>query len=737
MTRFALPPLLLVALGLTGARSAEPAYFELPITAEDRAHWAFVSPKRPPVPAGEANPIDAFIRAKLAAKKLTPAPEADRATLLRRLTFDLHGLPPTPAESDAFLKDTSANALEKVVDRLLASPHYGERWAQHWLDVVRFAESNGFEMDGERPHAWKYRDFVIKSFNADKPYDRFLTEQLAGDLLAKDKAGAEAEQLWVATGMHRCGPIQVVAGNVDSAENRQEQLTEMVNGVGAAVLGLTLGCARCHDHKFDPVSQGDYYRMQAFFAGAKYRDVDFSTKAERDAFNKAKAEVMAKAAPLKAKVSKLDAPYRAKVREAKIAKLPALQKVAVLAPADQRTAEQKKLAKDAEQVLKVTWDEVLAVMSAADLATRAGWKAEIHKFDDLLLPPPSAAWAISADKSAPPTHVLKRGDVSRKLSVVPPGVVRVAAVAGVESPKNRLDLAKWLTDPKHPLTARVMVNRLWQHHFRRGLVGTPNDFGLRGEKPTHPALLDWLAVELAAGEKPWSLKRIHKLMVMSKTYRQASDTPPSAEATAADPDNKLLWRMDRRRLEAEAVRDALLTASGQLNRATYGRSVRVPLEKEVYDLLFTEGEPDGLWPVTPDVAQHTRRSIYLFGKRNVRQPLLEAFDQPDTLGPCAARGVSIFAPQALILMNGPVAREAAATLAEAVSKLKTPGDRISAIYTRALGRPPRPAEAKIAADFLTAQAELLRREKKPDPDRAALADLCLAVFNLNEFVYVK
>jgi len=737
VTRCALPPLLLVALGLTGARSAEPAYFELPITAEDRAHWAFVSPKRPPVPAGEANPIDAFIRAKLAAKKLTPAPEADRATLLRRLTFDLHGLPPTPAESDAFLKDTSANAWEKVVDRLLASPHYGERWAQHWLDVVRFAESNGFEMDGERPHAWKYRDFVIKSFNADKPYDRFLTEQLAGDLLAKDKAGAEAEQLWVATGMHRCGPIQVVAGNVDSAENRQEQLTEMVNGVGAAVLGLTLGCARCHDHKFDPVSQGDYYRMQAFFAGAKYRDVDFSTKAERDAFNKAKAEVMAKAAPLKAKVSKLDAPYRAKVREAKIAKLPALQKVAVLAPADQRTAEQKKLAKDAEQVLKVTWDEVLAVMSAADLATRAGWKAEIHKFDDLLLPPPSAAWAISADKSAPPTHVLKRGDVSRKLSVVPPGVVRVAAVAGVESPKNRLDLAKWLTDPKHPLTARVMVNRLWQHHFRRGLVGTPNDFGLRGEKPTHPALLDWLAVELAAGEKPWSLKRIHKLMAMSKTYRQASDTPPSAEATAADPDNKLLWRMDRRRLEAEAVRDALLTASGQLNRATYGRSVRVPLEKEVYDLLFTEGEPDGLWPVTPDVAQHTRRSIYLFGKRNVRQPLLEAFDQPDTLGPCAARGVSIFAPQALILMNGPVAREAAATLAEAVSKLKTPGDRISAIYTRAMGRLPRPAEAKIAADFLTAQAELLRREKKPDPDRAALADLCLAVFNLNEFVYMN
>jgi len=244
-------------------------------------------------------------------------------------------------------------------------------------------------------------------------------------------------------------------------------------------------------------------------------------------------------------------------------------------------------------------------------------------------------------------------------------------------------------------------------------------------------------VELAAGEKPWSLKRIHKLMAMSKTYRQASDTPPSAEATAADPENKLLWRMDRRRLEAEAVRDALLTAGGQLNRATYGRSVRVPLEKEVYDLLFTEGEPDGLWPVTPDVAQHARRSIYLFGKRNVRQPLLEAFDQPDTLGPCAARGVSTFAPQALILMNGPVAREAAAKLAEAVSKLKTPGERISAIYTRALARPPRPTETKVAADFLTAQAELLRREKKPDPDRAALADLCLAVFNLNEFVYVK
>jgi len=722
-------------------RAADPSYSDPELTAADRAHWAFVPPKRPPVPAGEANPIDAFIRAKLAEKKLTPAPEADRATLIRRLTFDLHGLPPTPDEVEAFLTDTSENAYEKVVGRLLASPHFGERWAQHWLDLVRFAESNGFEIDADRPHAWKYRDYVIKSFNDDKPYDRFLTEQLAGDLLAKDTSGKDAEELRVATGMHRCGPIQVVSGNVDNAENRQEQLTEMVNGVGSAVLGLTLACARCHDHKFDPISAGDYYRMQAFFAGAKYKDVDFASKDERDAFDKAQAEVKAKLAPLKAKVAKLDAPYRSKVREEKLAKQAEAIRTAVATPADKRTAEQKKLVKDAEPVLKVTWDEVLEVTSDADRATRAGWKREMEKIEEALLPPPSAAWAISADKTDPPTHVLKRGDVRKKLSAIPPGVVRVAAVKAGE-PKTRLDLAKWLTEPSHPLTARVTVNRLWQHHFGRGIVGTPNDFGTRGDKPTHPELLDWLAAELVSpsppvGEGSWRLKRIHKLMVMSKTYRQASDTPVSAEAKAADPENELLGRMSRRRLDAEAIRDALLTASGELNRTTYGRSVRVPLEKEVYDLLFTEDEPDGLWRVTSDARQHTRRSIYLFAKRNVRQPLLEAFDQPDTLGPCAARGTSTFAPQALILMNGPVGREAAAKLAELVASAKSPAEQVTAIYARALGRPPRAAEAKAAVAFLTSQAALLRKEKAADPDRLALIDLGLAVFNVSEFVYVK
>ncbi len=761
MNRRAALPLLMLAV-VAPVRAADPSYSDPELTAADRAHWAFVPPKRPPVPAGEAHPIDAFIRVKLAEKKLKPSPESDRATLIRRLTFDLHGLPPTPDEVEAFVKDTAADAYEKVVDRLLASPHFGERWAQHWLDLVRFAESNGFEIDSDRPHAWKYRDYVIRSFNDDKPYDRFLTEQLAGDLLAKDKTGKDAEELWVATGMHRCGPIQVVAGNVDPAENRQEQLTEMVNGVGSAVLGLTLACARCHDHKFDPISAGDYYRMQAFFAGARYRDVDFASKDERDAFNKAQAEVKAKLEPLKAKVAKLDAPYRAKVREAKLAKQPEAVRTAVSTPADKRTAEQKKLVKDAEPVLKVTWDEVLEVMSDADRASRAGRKREMEKVEEALLPPPSAAWAVAADKTDPPTHVLKRGDVRKKLSAIPPGFVRVAAAQAGE-PKTRLDLAQWLTDPAHPLTARVTVNRLWQHHFGRGIVNTPNDFGTRGDKPTHPDLLDWLAVELveptisaSGGRQPpvgepkkqgadaprspgtaWSLKRLHKLMVMSKTYRQVSDTPVSAEARAADPENELLGRMNRRRLDAEAIRDALLTASGELNRAAYGRSVRVPLEKEVYDLLFTEDEPDGLWRVTPDARQHTRRSIYLFAKRNVRQPLLEAFDQPDTLGPCAARGTSTFAPQALILMNGPVGREAAAKLAELVASAKSPADRVTAIYARALGRPPRAAEATAAVAFLTSQAELLRKEKAADPDRAALVDLCLAVFNVSEFVYAK
>lgn len=757
MTRPALPLALLLTLLAT--RTPAKDYADPDITPAERGFWVFTPPKRPAVPtvtqrAWVRNPLDAFILRKLEAAKLRPAPEADRLTLIRRVTLDLTGLPPTPNEVDAFLKDTSPDAYEKVVDRLLASPHYGERWATHWLDVVRFAESNGYEADGERPQAWRYRDYVIKSLNDDKPYDRFLTEQIAGDELAAGKDSREAAELWIATGMHRCGPVHKVGGNLDVDVVRQEVLTEMVNGFGSAVLGLTVGCCRCHDHKFDPLSLGDYYRLQAFFGSTQYADIEFSTPAEQQARKKAVDGLNAKIGPLRSQVTRLDAPYRTQLTKAKREALEPKFRVALDTPNEKRTPEQKKLVADANTLLKVSWDEVLAALSPEDRAKREALREQIHALEARLPPPLPAAWAIRNETPAQ-TFVLKRGNPRSKWTAVIPAFPRVL-VAAEAQPKNRTELAKWVTRPDHPLTARVIVNRLWQHHFGRGIVATPNDFGTRGARPTHPELLDWLACELVSPasdvahpqQQPWSLKHIHRLMVTSSTYRQAS-TPH-----ATDPDNKLFGRMHRQRLEAEAVRDSILTAAGTLNRQLGGRSIKVPLEPEVYDLIFTEGERDGLWPVTPDTAQHTRRSIYLFSKRNVRQPLFEAFDQPDTLNSCAVRPVSTFAPQALILMNGPFVQEQGKALAvRLVREVGTdPGTQIDALYRRALGRQPRAEERQLAVEFLKEQADTIRdrlRSRLPvgldaadlpaGADVAAaraLADLCIAVFNTNEFVYV-
>ncbi|MDB5309654.1 MAG: hypothetical protein JWO38_3856 [Gemmataceae bacterium] len=752
------------------ATGPEPGDYDDPaITPGEKSHWAFKPPARPAVPAVNKaawarTPVDAFVLAKLEAAGLVPAPEADRLTLIRRLSLDLTGLPPTPAEVDAFLKDSRPDAYEQLVERLLASQHFGERWAAHWLDVVRFAESNGYEGDSERPHAWRYRDYVVRSFNTDKPYDVFLTEQLAGDELAAGKDPRSCADLWAATGMHRCGPVHMISGNVEKDVLRQEVLTEMVNGLGSAVLGLTVACARCLDHKFDPVSHGDYYRLQAFFASTKYVDTDLATPAEKEARKKLADELDAKMAPLRQQVAKIDAPVRAKLAQAKHDALEPKYKDALAVPADKRTADQKKLVADAQPLLAVRWDEILAAMTPADRTKRISLREELHALEARVPPPTSAAWAIQNGDPAQ-TFVFKRGNPKQKLAAVKAAFPRVLVAAPVE-PKNRVELAKWVTRPGHPLTARVIVNRLWQHHFGRGIVATPNDFGVRGERPTHPELLDWLATELvnptligdSAGGRippavPWSLKHIHRLMVLSNVYRQAGNVPVPPAATKADPNNTLLWRMNRRRLEAEAIRDSVLATSGALNRQVGGPPVKVPLEPEVYDLIFTEGEPDGLWPVTPDPAQHARRSVYLFNKRNVRLPLFEAFDQPDTLNSCAARPVSTFAPQALILMNGPFVQEQGKALAmKLVREVGTdPAKQLDALYRRAVGRSPTGAEKLAGLEFLKDQGGSIRERLKaglpiglpvgdlpPGADAAdmrALADLCVVVLNTNEYVY--
>ncbi|MBX9580229.1 MAG: DUF1549 and DUF1553 domain-containing protein [Gemmataceae bacterium] len=757
MTRLA--PLAVVCLAAVVPAVRGDDYEDPEITPAERGHWAYQPVKRPPIPdigdrlTAFSNPIDAFARAKLAEKGLRPSPEADRLTLIRRVTLDLTGLPPTPAEVEAFLKDDRPDAYERVVDRLLASPHFGERQAQHWLDVVRFAESNGYEMDGDRPHAWRYRDYVVRSFNADKPYDMFLTEQVAGDELAAGKDPRECADLWAATGMHRCGPVHVVSGNLDKEMVRQEVMTEMVNGLGAAALGLTMGCARCHDHKFDPLSQGDYYRLQAYFAGTQYADVNLATDEEKTAREAVVAGLEAEAGPLKKRVEAIDAPYRAKVGAAKRAALEPKYRDALDTPKGKRTAEQKMLAGEAETLIKVSWDEILDGMSGPDKTERAALRERLHAIEARTPPPTAAAWAIKND-GEPKTHVLKRGSTKHKWGAVGPAAPRVLVSADAEA-KTRTQLARWLTRPDHPLTARVMVNRLWQQHFGRGIVGSPNDFGTRGDRPTHPELLDWLAAEFveptkptdscpwAKGADPWSLKRMHRLMVTSATYRQASAPRPD------DPENKLFSHMPRRRLEAESLRDSVLSAAGTLNPKAGGPSVRVPLEPEVYDLIFTEGEPDGLWPVTPDATEHVRRSIYLLAKRNVRLPLFEAFDQPDTLNSCAARPVSTFAPQALILMNGPFVQEQGRAMARSLVREAgdDPAKQLAALYRRTLGRSPTDAEAKLGREFLVGQGVVIREAgptrslfgaKLPLSDdevrTRALADLCVVLFNTTEFV---
>jgi hypothetical protein len=736
------------------AAPKEPA-----LTESDRAHWSFQKPQRfnpPTVRAAEwvRNPIDAFILARLEKEGLKPAPAADRAMLLRRVTFDLIGLPPTPEELDAFVQDTKPGAYVRVVERLLASPHYGERWARHWLDVVRYAESNGYEIDADRPHAWRYRDYVIRAFNEDKPYDQFIMEQLAGDQLARGKDPRANAQLLIATGFNRCGPIHLVSGNTDPDVNRQEVLTEMTGGLGAAVLGLTVACARCHDHKFDPISQADYYRLQAFFAAARDSDIDIARPAEKEARDKQSKALVARLTPLRKLVAKIDEPYQTKLRAAKLAQLEAAYRDALAVDPPKRTPEQKKLASQAEVLIRVTWDEVLGALSPADSKRRTGLRGQIHALEAQMPPSPAQAWSIADGDTTPATFVLKRGDPKRKGAQVEPAVPRVLREAtSKDAPvTSRLELARWLTRSDHPLTARVLVNRLWQHHFGRGLVGTPNDFGQRGERPTHPELLDWLAHEFM--HSGWSIKHMHRLMVLSNTYRQTSRVAGREPARKKDPDNRLLARMNRPRLEGEALRDSVLTAAGSLNRKVGGPMIRVPLEPEVYELIFTEGERDGLWLVTPDRREHERRSIYLFAKRNVRLPLFEAFDQPDTLTSCAVRPVSTFAPQALILLNGPFMQSKSKVLAARLLREcgRDAGRQIERAYRLTLGRSPSTAEKRMGVEFLDSQSDLLRdrlRARQPvalpnalpdgiDPARAAaLVDFCLAILNRNEFLYVN
>ena len=682
----------LVAVALAASAADDPA-----------AEWAYKPLARPAVPtvAGAVTPIDRFLLAKLEAAGRSFAPPADKRTLLRRVTFDLTGLPPTPAEIEAFLKDESPEAYAKVVDRLLASPAFGERQALTWLDLVRYAESDGFKADDPRPDAWRYRDYVIRSFNADKPFDRFVREQLAGDELFPGDPDA-----LVATGFLRHYPDEYNAVNLE--QRRQEILNDITDTAAAAFLGVTVGCAKCHDHKTDPITQADYYRLQAFFAG--YWPVDAAIGPADDA---RRAAWEAKTAATRAELAKLEEPYRRKESNRQRGRFSDEYAGLLDIPEAKRTPLERQLGAMVGKQVYAPMGNPSAGMTPAEKERWRALTAELAELSkDKPADPPRAMAMTDLGPELPPTRLLKRGQWNKPGDELAPGFPSALDGRDAEykptatSSGRRAALAGWITGPKNPLLARATVNRLWQGHFGRGIVGTSSDLGVTGDRPTHPELLDWLAAELV--DKKWSLKHIHRLIVTSAAYRQQS---------GPDADDGLLSHFPRRRLDGEALRDAMLCAAGLLNPKAGGPGVFPELPAEL---------KASNWKPSADPAERNRRSVYVAVRRNLRYPLFGLFDSPDRNETCARRFVTTTAPQALTLLNDAIVLGYAKALAARAAK-ENAADPAGRAFVLALGRPPSTEEAAKLAGFLE------RHTGKPAD---ALADLCHALLNLNEFLYV-
>jgi hypothetical protein len=670
--------------------------------AEWQAHWAFRPLERPPLPPAAApamNPIDAFIDAGLAARGLPRSPEADKATLLRRATYGVTGLPPTEQEMREFLADESPAAWEKAVDRLLASPRYGEHWGRHWLDLVRYAETNSFERDGAKPHVWRYRDYVIRSFNDDKPYDRFVLEQLAGDELPEP----DADSL-IATGYYRLGLWDDEPA--DKRQARYDWLDDIVSTTGQVFLGLTINCARCHDHKIDPLPQRDYYALLSFFhnvtpMGDRHLNPAFIER------------------PLpEAGVTPAEAADLARER-------------------DRRRAEAEANIKAIDQRIKEHGDQALDDLARQDLA---GWKQLLAELDAEAGRQPKALVVSEYGPQAPETFVFARGNPhaepkpEHRVEPAFPGILEppapeVTPVASGRSSGRRTALANWITSPTNPLTARVLANRIWQYHFGRGIVRSPNNFGLMGDPPTHEELLDWLATELVAGG--WRLKSLHKTILMSRAYRAASTAVE--ESLAKDPLNDALWRFDMRRLAAEEIRDSIHVTSGGFNPQMFGPSVYPDLPQAV---LATQSRPGEGWGKSAP-AEQARRSVYIHVKRSLLTPILADFDLADPDTSCPVRFTTTQPTQALGMMNGDFLHAQARVFAERIRREAggTNADQTEAMVRRAievaLVRPASDAEVERGVALI----DELETKDGVGPGRA-LELYCLMVLNLNEFAYL-
>jgi hypothetical protein len=723
-------------------------------TDEDRKFWAFQKPGRPAVPRVHQvervrTPIDAFVLVRLEAKGLSLSPDADRATLLRRLFFDLTGLPPSPEEVEAFRADTRPDAYERVVDRLLASPHYGERWGRHWLDAAGYADSVGGDNDpGQvfpREGMWRYRDYVVRAHNEDKPFDRFLTEQLAGDEMddwrsAPTLTAAMREHL-IATGFLRVTVDHTTEQELNRPFERYQVLYDTIENLTSNLLGLTVACARCHDHKFDPISQVEYYRLLAIlkpvynpekWAQPQDRHLDGVSPREKEAIDRQVAE-------LGRQIAAVRQPAEKKLFEAKLTSVPqairADTAAALQTSATQRNAIQKYLVEKLGPMLAVSPEEVTRALSDADRARVDALGQQVKALQGRLVAGKlQAAWEAGA---APATHVFRRGNLTTVGAEVQPGVLTVLtdrrspnlippAPADAKTSGRRTALAHWLTSPDHPLTARVFVNRVWQRYFGEGIVATSDNFGRLGARPTHPDLLDWLATEFTRGR--WTMKAMHRLIVTSSVYRQASS--PQAGPAAVDPGNQLLWRMRLRRLESEAVRDAVLAVSGRLDRAAGGPPVPIVPNPDGMVVVADKGLP------TPTA--HSRRSLYLFARRNYNLTLLSVFDQPVMATNCTRRVHSAVPLQSLTLLNDAFMLDQADRFAARVAMVDGEQRRIETAFRLAFAREPSPTEMAASAALLKKLRERYAVENLPpaEAERRVLARLCHMLLCANEFLYL-
>ncbi len=733
-----------IAAGAPWETRAEPT--------TDASWWAFRPATKPALPAVTdsawvRNPIDAFVLAALEKSALKPSAPADRRGLVRRAYYDLHGLPPSPQDVERFLDDPSPNAYESLIDRLLDSPRYGERWGRHWLDVARYADTGGFETDISFPHAWRYRDYVIKSLNDDKPYNRFVQEQIAGDEIWPDdldlRGGAQGDAIpadklehleaRIGTGFYTVGPVYHEAA-LNGEQLRYEWLTDVADTTADAFMGLTFRCARCHDHKFDPITRRDYHALMAFFAGSEIRDIPATSKMGLFGFFSGYPNVR-RVQEYQSAVRRIDAEARRQRIERIKTRFSSEVVAAYAIPSKKRTSAQKALAEPLEAEVERKTKNLDATYSPEQrdererLITELGKAALKARFEY-----PTATVLAHADVMYP-VHMTDRGNWREKGDVVAPAFPAVLAAGtqptldeparGPFVPQRRKALAQWLTRPEHPLTARVMVNRVWQWHFGRGIVATPSNFGRLGERPSHPGLLDWLAVEFT--ERGWSLKTLHRLIMLSNTYRMSSAY--DERSAAVDPENRLLWRMNRRRLEAEILRDAILATAGTLTLKMGGKPVVPALsEEEKLGMWLPER-----WAESLDPRERTRRSVYLLVKRSFPLPMLSTFDAPDPSVSCARRVETTVAPQALAMLNSDFMLEQAKAFADRLRREfgDQPEEWVRGAWHVALGRAPSAEETERLAALLASPSL-----DPTDATVSPLEQLCLLVLNLNEFLYI-